>query len=63
MTCLGSCFIYGAWTLFTEKERRLDTEIKRTQNAPFHIPQTGNECDMMDFVLCEQASDGVSAIE
>jgi len=41
MTCLGSCFIYGAWTLFTKKGRRLDTEIKRTQNAPFHIPQTG----------------------
>ena len=40
MTCLGSCFIYGAWTLFTKKGRRLDTEIKRTQNAPFHIPKT-----------------------
>ena len=44
MTCLGSCFIYGAWTLFTKKGRRLDTEIKRTQNAPFHIPQTGVQC-------------------
>jgi hypothetical protein len=34
----GFLFIYGAWTLFTKKGRRLDAEIKRTQNASFHIP-------------------------
>jgi hypothetical protein len=36
-TCLGFCFIYGAGT-FTKKGRRLDAEIKRAQNADFHIP-------------------------
>jgi hypothetical protein len=32
-----SVFIYGAWTLFTKKGRRLDAEIKRMQNASFYI--------------------------
>jgi len=39
----GLLFIYGAWTLFTKKGRRLDTEIKRTQNAPFSHSSDGQQ--------------------
>jgi len=46
MTCLGFCFIYGTWTLFTKKGRRLDAEIKRTQNASFPAMATSVKCIM-----------------
>jgi len=35
---LSGFLSYLWWTLITKKGRRLDAEIKRTQNASFHIP-------------------------
>jgi hypothetical protein len=53
-TCLGFCFIYGAWTLITKKGRRLDAEIKRTQNASFHIPAMATSVFIMRMMQSER---------
>jgi hypothetical protein len=53
-TCLGFCFIYGAWTLITKKGRRLDAEIKRTQNASFHIPAMATSVFIMRRMQSER---------
>jgi len=54
MTCLGFCVIYGAWTLITKNGRRLDAEIKRMQNASFHIPAMATSVCIMRGMQSER---------
>ena len=54
MTCLDPCFyLWGMDLVLQRKERRLDTEIKRTQNAPF-TSHNGNKRDMIKLCIEER---------
>lgn len=55
----GFLFIYGAWTLITKKGRRLDAEIKQTQDASFHIPVMATS---VDCIMNEKNTVGVNAL-